>query len=117
MGPMVMVQDASTAATLGVLESSLPPAPALCASACVSGAVGALSVGCQIEGLITRAHATGQTVGQTLFATRAAHGVAGLVLPYGALMIAAVRAHRSTAARRTQRARRARAGPPHARAL
>lgn len=89
MGPMYMVADASTAATLDLIGDRLPPTPALCVSACVSGGVGALGVGCQIEGLITRAHATGHTVWETLLATRAALGISGVLVPYGALMIAA----------------------------
>ena len=89
MGPMVLIQDKSTAMSLSVVERWLPPEPALCASACISGAVGALAVGCQIEGLITRAHGTGQTVTQTLWATRAAGGWLSVLVPYGALAIAA----------------------------
>ena len=87
-GPMVVVQDTSTAATVSVLDRWLPPTQALCASACISGGVGALVIGCQIEGIITRAHSTGRTVTQTVVETRASQGVAGLVMPYGAWMIA-----------------------------
>ena len=110
---MVLVQDKSTAATLSVVEQWLPPTPALCASACVSGAVGALAVGCQIEGLITRAHGTGHTVTQSFWATHAAYGWQGILVPHGAMAIAAVRvvAARCPYPPDCRRARRARRRP------
>lgn len=60
MGPMVVVQDGSTALALDKFnQAGVGPQAALCASAMLSGAVGALAVGAQVEGCITRAHATG----------------------------------------------------------
>lgn len=89
MGPMVVVQDGSTSVALRALEGKLEPTAAFAASACASGAVGALVIGSQIEGLITRAHATGATIVQTASATHATGGAMALALPHGAVMTAA----------------------------
>jgi hypothetical protein len=89
MGPMLVVQDGSTAVMLRALEGRLDPTAAYAASACFSGAVGALTVGAQIEAVIVRAHATKRTIGQTVAGTYSQRGALGLVAPHGALMIAA----------------------------
>jgi hypothetical protein len=88
MGPMVIVQDASGALMRRPLDRTLDPTTALAVSAAVSGAVGALTVGSQIEGVITRAHATGQTVLGAARSTYASGGLLALAVPHGALAIA-----------------------------
>ena len=88
MGPMIVVQDASTAVMLRVLEGHLQPTPAHATAACISGAVGALTVGAQIEAVITRAHATQVTIAQATRNTYRAGGLLALLAPHGAMMIA-----------------------------
>lgn len=88
MGPMTIVEDGSTALALPVLGGRLEPAAAHAASACFAGGVGALAVGCQVEGVITRAHATGETVLAAARSTHAARGWGALLMPHGAAMIA-----------------------------
>ena len=46
-------------------------------------------VGSQVEGLITRAHGVGQSLGRSLMATAAAEGWISLLVPHGMLMVAA----------------------------
>ena len=88
MGPMVVVQDGSTALALEQLNGAdVNPQAALCASAMLSGAVGALAVGAQVEGCITRAHATGQTVLGAAQSTWRAGGAVALLVPHGACML------------------------------
>lgn len=89
MGPMIVVQDATTAVVLRSLDGKLDPTAAQAASACVAGAVGALTVGAQIEAVITRSHAIQQTITQTTWTTFRTSGIVALVAPYGAMMIAA----------------------------
>ena len=89
MGPMIVVQDATTAVVLRFLDGKLDPTAAQAASACVAGAVGALTVGAQIEAIITRSHAIQQTITQTAWTTFRASGIVALVAPFGAMMIAA----------------------------
>ena len=62
MGPMIIAQDSSLAVLLRCFDGYLEPTAAHATSACISGAVGALVVGAQVEGVITRAHATQETV-------------------------------------------------------
>ena len=88
MGPMVVVQDGSTALALDKFnQAGVGPQAALCASAMLSGAVGALAVGAQVEGCITRAHATGETVLGAAQSTWRAGGAVALVVPHGACMV------------------------------
>lgn len=90
MGPMLTIADKSTAISLGLLEDRVGNVDARHAIAsCVSGAVGALCVGGQIEGHIARAHATGHTVWQTVCIAYRTGGPALLALPHGTLMVAA----------------------------
>lgn len=89
MGPMIVVQDATTAVVLRFSDGKFDPTAAQAASACVAGAVGALTVGAQIEAVITRSHAIQQTITQTAWTTFRASGIVALVAPFGAMMIAA----------------------------
>lgn len=89
MGPMIVVQDATTAVVLRCLDGWLQPTAALAASACSSGAIGALTVGAQIEALITRAHATKASIGQTAANVYRMGGLRALLVPHGMTMIAA----------------------------
>ncbi|KAL3894423.1 MAG: hypothetical protein SGPRY_013813, partial [Prymnesium sp.] len=89
MGPLTIVEDRATAISLDVIGDRLLPAHAHAVSACVSGGVAGLTVGCQFEGIITRAHSTGQTVLQTAIGTYYGGGVSAILFPSGAMMIAA----------------------------
>ena len=83
-GPMILVQDSSTAFMLRRFEGCLEsPTLAHASSAAIAGAVGALTVGSQIEGVITRAHATKQTVLQATRSIYETRGLAALLAPYG----------------------------------
>lgn len=86
-GPQLTVQDYSTGAILKLLDNSTNAAHAV--SACASGAIGALAVGSQVERVITRAHASSLSVASVIRTTYAAEGLAGLIAPYGGLMVAA----------------------------
>ena len=89
MGPLTIVEDRTTAVALDGIGDRVSPEMAHCASACISCGVAGLAVGCQIEGCITRAHATGETVLQATRSTYARGGLSALLFPYGALMIMA----------------------------
>lgn len=95
-GPMVAVQDRCTHVLLRALGAAAdgssggqPGTAAHALAACVSGAVGAVTVGSQVESVIMRAHAQGGSVLETLRRTCAANGLAALAAPYGTLMVAA----------------------------
>lgn len=89
MGPLTIVEDRTTAVALDTIGDRLSVDLRHAASACISGGIAALTVGCQIEGIITRSHATGETVLQTAVSTHARGGFASIFVPYGAMMIAA----------------------------
>ena len=89
MGPMIIVQDATTAVMLRFFDGKLDPTIAHASSACISGGVGALAIGAQIEAVITRAHASNETIVQSARNTFRAGGAFAIVAPYGAMMIAA----------------------------
>lgn len=93
MGPLTIVEDRTTALSLDTIGHRLSPGTSHAVSACISGGVAGLAVGCQIEGIITRAHSTGETVLQTVRCTYARGGLASILLPYGAMMIAAREVH------------------------
>lgn len=89
-GPMMTLQDHSTHFILQRLGDDKKAQNSHFFSACVSGAVGGLFVGAQVESVITRAHAQRETVWRTFQSTYAKKGgLAALALPYGALMVAA----------------------------
>lgn len=88
-GPMITVQDFSTGAILKLFGSEVSANAAHAMSACLSGAIGALTVGSQVESVITRAHASGTSVFSVIQKTYATGGIAALVAPYGGLMVAA----------------------------
>ena len=89
MGPMTVVEDGSTALVMRTIGERLDPEPAHAASASASGAIAALFVGSQVEGVITRAHSTKASVAHTAISTLRAGGVSSLIFPSGMLMCAA----------------------------
>ena len=85
-GPMVLLQDGSTGELLRHFEGKIQSQTvAHATAACISGGIGALFVGSQIEGMITHAHATKQTVAQAAGSMYRTGGLSAIALPYGAL--------------------------------
>lgn len=88
-GPMMLVEDHTTGLMVRSLDGVTGSQTAAhFAAACFSGAVGAVTIGAQIEGVITRAHATGETVFEAAKSMVAARGIASIAAPYGALAMA-----------------------------
>jgi len=87
--PMMVVEDWATGVVDRTLGGRLGDESRHLVSACASGPAAAVLVGSQVEGLITRAHGVGQSLGRSLMATAAAEGWVSLLVPHGMLMVAA----------------------------
>ena len=93
-GPMTTLQDLTCFLILqrtgdGPTSTQAVSQTAHAMSACVSGAIGGLCVGAQIESIITRAHAMRESVWCTTKKTYSLGGFKALAFPYGGLMMAA----------------------------
>ena len=86
---MMVVEDWATGVVDRTLGGRLGDESRHLVSACASGPAAAVLVGSQVEGLITRAHGVGQSLGRSLMATAAAEGWISLLVPHGMLMVAA----------------------------